>query len=85
MVGLAADGDFPTQAEPGQIFGDGGLKFGPAAGGVDVLDAQDEAAAAILRRPRRGQGRIGVAAMQIAAGRRREPGNGFSDAAAWRT
>jgi hypothetical protein len=64
---------------------DGGFEFGTAAGGVDVFDAQEKTAAGLARRLRRRQRRKGVAAMQIAAGRRREPGDAFSDGAPWRT
>jgi hypothetical protein len=78
MVGLAADRRFPGYAQPGQVFENGRLEFGAAAGGVDVFDTQDEAVA----RACRGQRRIGVAAMQIAARRRRKAGNPFSDGAA---
>jgi hypothetical protein len=80
MVGLATDRRFPAQTQPGQVFGDGRLEFGAAAGGVDIFDAQDEPAA--LGRARRGQRRKGMAAMQEAAGRRREAGRPFSDGGA---
>jgi hypothetical protein len=77
MLGLPPDRRRPRQAQPGQVFENGRLEFGAAAGGIDVLDAQDEAAASCRVRSR--QRREGVAAMQIAAGRRREAGRPFSD------
>ena len=64
MLGLPADGRLPSEAEPGQVLADRRLELGPAAGDVDVLDAQEEPAA----RPRREIGveesRIGVTEMQ---------------------
>jgi hypothetical protein len=45
MFGLPPDRRRPGQTEPGQVFENRRLEFGAAADGVDVLDAQDEAAA----------------------------------------
>ena len=49
VVGLAEDGLGPGEAEPGEVGEDGGLVGGAAAGGVDVLDAEEEGAAVGLR------------------------------------
>jgi hypothetical protein len=76
MIGLPAHRRFPLKTQPGQVFIDRRLELGPAARGVDVLDAQDEAPAYVARRFRRCQGGQGVAAVQPAAGRRRETGGG---------
>jgi hypothetical protein len=78
MVGLAPHRRFPGEAQPGQVFENGRLELRSAAGGVDIFDAQDEAVASARRRQRR----IGVAAMQVAAGRRREAGGPLKDGAA---
>ena len=53
VLGLAADGFLPRQAQPSQVLKDRRLIFGAAARGVDVLDAQKEASA---RRPGRTMG-----------------------------
>jgi len=76
VIGLATHRRFPLKTEPGQILVDGGLELGPAAFGVDIFDAQDKAPADVARRLGRRQGGQGVAAVQPAAGRRRETGGG---------
>ena len=55
---------------------DRGLEFRPAARRVDILDAQQEAAAAPARRVEIQQRRIGVAEMQIAVRARRKAEDG---------
>ena len=72
MLGLAPHGLLEGEAEPGQVLADCGFELRPAAGDVDVLDAQEEAAA----RPRREivveEGRIGVTEMKPTVGARSE-------------
>jgi hypothetical protein len=61
MFALPARARLASDAEPVQVFDNRGLVFRPAAGGVDVLKAQQQPAA----EPRPGFGvaqrRIGVA------------------------
>ena len=68
MLGLAADRGLPAQPEPGEVLEDGGLEFRPAAGPVDVLDAQQKTPARLSRRGFREQRRIGMAEMEMARG-----------------
>ena len=68
MVRLAQDRLFPRQAQPGEVFVDRRLVLWSAAGGVDILDAQDEATARRLRRVIGHQRRKGVAEMKQAGG-----------------
>jgi hypothetical protein len=75
VIGLAPHRRLPIQPQPGQILENRGLIFGPTAGLVDVLDAQDEAPACGARRRPGGQGREGVAPVQQAGGRRGEAGD----------
>jgi hypothetical protein len=50
VLGLPADRCLPLQSQPGQIFEDRRVVFRSAAGGVDVLDPQQEPAAGLARR-----------------------------------
>ena len=77
MLGLPPHRGFPGDAEPGEIFIDRGLEFRPAAGGVDVLDPQQEAAAGPARGIEVQQRRTGMAEMQVAIRARREAENGW--------
>jgi hypothetical protein len=72
MVGLAPHRRFPAQAEPGEVVEQGGLELRPAAGDVDVLHAQEEAAAGLGGERAVGHGGIGVAEMEVAVRRGRE-------------
>ena len=56
VVGLAEDGLGPGEAEPGEVGDDRGLVLGAAAGGVDVLDAEEEACRLSRARVRRRSG-----------------------------
>ena len=73
MLRLAPDRPGPGQPQPGQVIGNGGLEFGPAAARIDVLDAEEELPPG-PRRPGREQRRIGVADMQQARGAGRKAG-----------
>ena len=77
VLGLAAHGRLPCQAEPAQVVVYRRLVFRPAAGAVDVLDAQQEAAPGGAAAVEIGQRREGVAEMQRAVRRRREAENGL--------
>jgi hypothetical protein len=59
----------PGKAQPGEVLEDGRLEFGPAAAGVDVLDAQQETAAGGAGGVMGEDGGKGVAAMRQAGGR----------------
>lgn len=61
VLGLEANRCFPLKAEPAQIFLDGGGVIGAAAGRVDVLDAEEEAAAGLAGAPPGDEGRVGAA------------------------
>jgi hypothetical protein len=75
MLRLAANRALPVKAQPGQIAQHGVFKGGAATGGVDVLQAQQEAAAGVARRCECGEGGEGVAAVGRPAGRRGETGD----------
>jgi len=61
----------PGKPQPAEIIDRGGDKLLPAAGGVEILDAEDEPRGA---GPRRGDGEgAGMADMEEAGRRRREP------------
>src|SRR5437868_4918936 len=66
----------PCDAEPSEVFIDGGLEFRLAAGQVDVLDAQQQAAAGLTRQIKIQQRRKGVAEMQITVRARRKAEDG---------
>jgi hypothetical protein len=76
MVGLPPHRRLPGDAEPGEIFIDGGLEFRPAADGVDVLDAEQKSSAGPARQVEIQQRGKGVAEMQIAVRARRKTENG---------
>ena len=69
VVGLAEDGSLPLEAQPGEVLDEAGLELGAAAGGVDILDAHDEAAASLARGLMGGERGIGVPPVQAAGGR----------------
>src|SRR5690606_10184444 len=77
MLGLPPHRRLPCQAEPGEILMDCGLVVRPAARGVDILDAQQEAAAASAGEFGVEQGRACVAEMQEAVGAGGEAENGW--------
>ena len=64
MVGLAPDRAVPCQPEPGEIVVDLLLPVQPAAGLVEIVDAQQEAATAVAGHVMGQQGGIGVSEMQ---------------------
>lgn len=72
MLGLAAHGPFPVEAQPFQIGDHARLELWRAARGVDILDAQQQAAATGICELLVEQRRIGVAQMQFAVGAGRE-------------
>src|SRR3546814_8151340 len=76
MRRLAPHRAVPVEPQPGQILQDAVGELGPAAAGVDVLDAQQEMAARGARRLAGEQGRPGVSEMQPAGRARREAGHG---------
>src|SRR6266404_7450534 len=76
MLRLPPHRGFPCDAEPGEVFMDGGLEFRLAAGQVDVLDAQQQAAAGLTRQVKIQQRRKGVAEMQITVRARRKAEDG---------
>lgn len=49
MAGLGADRAVPVEAEPGQVLGDCRSVVGAAAGGIEILDAEQEASAGLPR------------------------------------
>ena len=67
-MGLADDVAVPGEAEPAQVFDDAFDELLTAAAGVDILDAQQEAAATFASEIMGLQGREGMAEMQ-ASGR----------------
>jgi hypothetical protein len=77
MLRLPPHRAFPCDAEPGEVFMDGGLEFRLAAGQVDVLDAQQQAAAGLTRQIEIQQRRKGVAEMQITVRARRKAEDGW--------
>jgi hypothetical protein len=68
MLGLSPNGLFPGQAKPGEIFQRRLAVFRAAAGGVDILEPQQEPPAIPSRRGKGGQGRKGIAAMKSPGG-----------------
>src|SRR5260370_41719635 len=77
MLRLPPHRSFPGDAEPGEVFIDCGLELRPAAGRVDILDAQQEPAAGVARQIEIQQRRISVAEMQIAVRARRKAEDGL--------
>ena len=75
MVGLAAHRLLPVQPEPAQVFVDLCLVFGPAAGGIDILDAEQEAAAGLAGHVVVQHRRERVAEMELAVRARGEAEN----------
>ena len=66
MFGLPADRGLPGESKPCKIFKNSGLEFRPAAGRVDVLDAQQQKPSGRARQIEIEQRRIGMAEMQVA-------------------
>ena len=72
VLRLAQDRLLPCNAQPGEIFEDAGDVLLAAAGNVDVLDADEEAAAQPPRHVEPGQGGKRMPEMQRAVGARRK-------------
>ena len=68
MVGLPANRLLPIESQPGEIVAYGTFELGLAARRINVLDAQQKAAACICRHVMVEHGGIGVAQMQRAVG-----------------
>ena len=77
MLGLATRLSVPVEAEPEQILADRRFVLGPAAGGVDVLEAQQEAPAEAARQRMVEHRREGVAEVEEAVGAGGEAGDGI--------
>src|SRR6202171_1649972 len=77
MQGLPPHWGFPWDAEPGEVFIDRCLEFRPAAGRVDILDAQQELPAGLTRQIEIQQRRISVDEMQITVRARRKAEDGL--------
>ena len=58
----------PTQAQPTEVFVDSAHELGPATRLVEILDAEQEALARLMRE----RGTVSVAQMQLPGRRRRE-------------
>jgi hypothetical protein len=74
-VGLDQHRRVPIDAEPTQILFDARHELRAAAGLVEILDAQQEAAAAGARPGMPNDGAVGVAQVEPPGRRRREAGN----------
>ena len=61
MIGLAADGSGPCEAQPGQVLHQLPLELRPAAAWVDILDPQQEKPVPVARRGPAEQGGMGMA------------------------
>src|ERR1700694_3426044 len=77
MQGLPPHRLLPGDAEPGEVFVNRGLEFRPAAGRVDILDAQQELPAGLMSQIEIQQRRISVAEMQITVRARRKAEEGL--------
>src|ERR1700687_2991523 len=77
MLRLPPHRGFPCHAEPGEVFIDRCLEFRPAAGRVDILDAQQKLPANLTRQIEIQQRRINVAESQIAVRARRKAEDGL--------
>ena len=75
MVRLTPHRLFPVKAQPAQVLIDAVLIFGAAAGGVDVLDAQDETACGVFGGLIGRQRREGVPLVQASGRRGRKAGD----------
>jgi hypothetical protein len=72
MLALAAYVLFPDDAEPVEVVVNRRLEFGPAARGIDVLDAQQKPSAELTRHVVIQERGISMAQMQISVRARRE-------------
>jgi hypothetical protein len=75
MLGLAADRPVPIETEPGKVLDNGGLTFGPTAGMVDILDAQQKTTARLARGAPTFERGADMPQMQIPGRARRKPGD----------
>ncbi len=82
MLGLDADRSVPVEPQPGEILADRRGEFRPTSAAVDVLDAQEEAAAGAPRGLPADQRRMGVAEVQMASGAWRKARDDVTHAAA---
>lgn len=69
------DGAGVVEAEPGEVFENGGIEFGPAALAIVVLDAEQDLAVAIVGGLPDVEGVDDVSQMKKAGRGRREPCN----------
>ena len=76
MIGLAADGSGPCEAQPGQILHQLPLEFRPASAGIDILDPQQEKPAPVARGGPAEQGGMGMAQVKEAGRAGSEAGDG---------
>ncbi len=76
MLRLAPHRLLPVEPEPPQVLEDRRLVFRPAAGRVDVLDAEQEPAARLPGHAGVEHRRIGMTEMQVAVGARRKSEDG---------
>ncbi len=76
-LGLTGE-EIVRDAEPAEVFDDGGFVFGLGAFGVGIVDAQQELAAVLLREEEVEQRRARIADMQQAGGRWGKADNGVS-------
>src|SRR5262249_71764 len=79
VLGLPAHRLLPLEAEPGEILLDRRLERWPAAGAVEILDAQQESAPGRLSNPVGEEGRMGMAEVKAARRARREAGGEGGD------
>ena len=75
VLRLHAHRPVPVEAQPGQVLLNRGGELGAAAGGIDILDPQQEPAARLARPPPRSQRGERVAEMEIAGGAGGEAGD----------
>src|SRR5690348_10837056 len=75
MFRLTANRLLPMHSQPGEVFKDCLLEFGPASAKVDIFDAKHEFSASLLRSVPGEQRRIRVAQMQKSRWTWRKPGD----------
>src|SRR5215472_13889153 len=80
MIRLPPRRRLPGNAEPGEIFVDRILIFRAAAGGINILDPQQQAPARAPRHVEVEQRREGMAEMKVAVRTRRKTENGWHQA-----
>src|SRR5690242_15488494 len=75
VIGLPAHRRLPLKPQPGKVLEDARLEFGPAAAAVDILDAQEEAPAALSRAVGGEERGVRMAEMEAARRAGREAGD----------